>query len=168
LSNINFATNTVKVRQQLQKGKLDSKLKTFSSYRTVDLTPSAIKIIKQHIEKCPKMQKLIFANQVGNPHSPRNFTERRLDKIFDALEKEKNNDVKRIKFHALRHTYVSLLLSQGVSVKYIQQQVGHSRINTTMDIYAHLIPEVNEHAVNVLENIISCEQNVSNKKAPKG
>lgn len=168
INKLDLKTGKAKVRQQYRKGTLDKKLKTLHSYREVDLAPSVITVLENHLKRCPASQRFVFVNQVGNPHSARNFTERRLDKIFEKLAEEKNNDVHRVKFHALRHTYVSLLLSQGVSVKYIQKQVGHSRINTTMDIYAHLVPEVNEHAVNALENIISCEQIVSkNEKVSK-
>ena len=59
----------------------------------------------------------------------------------------------KIRFHDLRHSYVSLLLSQNVPMKYIQNQVGHSTINITMNTYGHLLPDVHENAVSVLDNL---------------
>jgi integrase len=46
----------------------------------------------------------------------------------------------RLPFHALRHTYVSLAAAEGVSVKEIQEQVGHSTVALTLDTYTHLFP----------------------------
>jgi integrase len=46
-------------------------------------------------------------------------------------------------FHDLRHTYASLLIEQGAHPKYIQEQMGHSSIQVTMDVYGHLFPSSN-------------------------
>ena len=52
--------------------------------------------------------------------------------------------IRRVRFHDLRHTYVSLMAQQGSPPKYIQEQCGHSSIQVTMDIYAHLFPSGNK------------------------
>ena len=39
-------------------------------------------------------------------------------------------------------------------MKYVQHQLGHSSIKMTMDLYTHLLPEVNEQCVNLLDNIV--------------
>jgi len=57
------------------------------------------------------------------------------------------------RIHDIRHTYVSLLLSNGQSPVYVKEQVGHSSIQVTVDIYGHLIPSSNRDAVNALDNI---------------
>ncbi|MCY9002861.1 tyrosine-type recombinase/integrase [Peribacillus frigoritolerans] len=41
--------------------------------------------------------------------------------------------------HSFRHTHTSLLIEAGAGVKEIQERLGHSDINTTIDIYAHMI-----------------------------
>jgi integrase len=48
--------------------------------------------------------------------------------------------------HSLRHTHTSLLIEAGVGLKEIQQRLGHTNINTTMDIYAHLTADMEEKA----------------------
>jgi len=48
--------------------------------------------------------------------------------------------LRRVRVHDLRHTYASLLIEQGAHPKYIQEQMGHSSIQVTMDIYGHLFP----------------------------
>ncbi|MDU2697025.1 MAG: tyrosine-type recombinase/integrase [Staphylococcus epidermidis] len=57
--------------------------------------------------------------------------------------------------HSLRYTYCSYLLHDDVSIYYISKRLGHKNIKTTMDVYSHLLDEVEqkEKAVNVLENI---------------
>lgn len=56
-----------------------------------------------------------------------------------------------IRFHDIRHTYASLLLSDGASLVYVKEQMGHSSIEMTVDIYGHLIPSSNRDAVNRLD-----------------
>ena len=53
--------------------------------------------------------------------------------------------------HFLRHTFASLLLQQGESLKYVQEQLGHSSIKRTCDIYGHLVPGGNRQAVDRLD-----------------
>jgi integrase len=56
------------------------------------------------------------------------------------------------RFHDIRHTYASTLLSTGTSPVYVKEQLGHSSIQMTVDIYGHLIPSGNRDAVNRLDN----------------
>ena len=46
---------------------------------------------------------------------------------------------KRLNLHSLRHTFISLAYYAGIKEKYIQVMVGHSKIDTTLDIYTHLL-----------------------------
>ena len=63
--------------------------------------------------------------------------------------------VRKVRFHDLRHTFVSLLIKQGAHPKYIQEQAGHSSIQVTMDTYGHLFPSQNREWVNKLDEPIS-------------
>jgi len=54
-----------------------------------------------------------------------------------ALEKA---GLRRFRFHDLRHTFGSLLIQDGASLTYVKEQMGHSSIQITVDIYGHLIP----------------------------
>jgi integrase len=49
--------------------------------------------------------------------------------------------LKRIRSHDLRHTYASLLIANGESIKVVQRLLGHSSVQLTLDVYAHLLPE---------------------------
>ena len=50
----------------------------------------------------------------------------------------KKHNLKKIRFHDLRHSCASVLLAQGVPMKQIQEWLGHSDFSTTANIYAHL------------------------------
>lgn len=48
---------------------------------------------------------------------------------------ENNDDIKKIRFHDLRHTSATILINEGVHAKVIQERLGHSNIGTTMNTY---------------------------------
>jgi len=51
--------------------------------------------------------------------------------------------IRRIRLHDLRHPFGSLLIQNGASIVYVKEQMGHSSIQVTVDIYGHLIPGAN-------------------------
>lgn len=55
-----------------------------------------------------------------------------------------------IRFHDLRYTFASLLIQNGESLTYLKEQLGHSSIKITVDVYGHLVPGANRQAVNRL------------------
>ena len=73
-----------------------------------------------------------------------------LRKLFNRLLTDAK--MRRVRFHDLRHTFASLLLSNGESPTYVKEQMGHSSIQVTVDIYGHLIPGGNRQAVDRLDD----------------
>jgi integrase len=59
--------------------------------------------------------------------------------------------LREIRLHDIRHTFASLLLSDGASPVYVKEQLGHTSIQMTVDIYGHLIPSSNPEMVNRLD-----------------
>jgi integrase len=59
--------------------------------------------------------------------------------------------------HGLRHAYATLFLVAGVSPKVVSELLGHSNIAITMDIYSHVIPGLQEDAVQLLDRLLSQE-----------
>jgi integrase len=82
--------------------------------------------------KWDTMQEWVFCNATGDLLDPDNLRKR---VFYDRLDKGK---LRKIRFHDLRHTYASLLLQQGESSVYVKEQMGHSSIQVTVDIYGHL------------------------------
>lgn len=56
--------------------------------------------------------------------------------------------------HSLRHTHTSLLIEAGVGIKEIQQRLGHTEIETTMNIYEHLTSDMEEKASKKFSNLM--------------
>jgi integrase len=76
-------------------------------------------------------------------------------------------ELRGIRFHDMRHTYASLLLSDGVTPVYVKEQLGHSSIQMTVDIYGHLIPSSNRGAVNRLDTHSNAHPNAPQVHPPK-
>jgi integrase len=55
-----------------------------------------------------------------------------------------------VRIHDLRHTYASLLLLAGEPMLYVKEQLGHSTVQVTVDLYGHVRPGLNRGAVNRL------------------
>jgi integrase len=66
--------------------------------------------------------------------------------------------LREIRLHDIRHTFASLLLSDGASPVYVKEQLGHTSIQMTVDIYGHLIPSSNREMVNRLDSQPSATQ----------
>jgi len=58
-----------------------------------------------------------------------------------------------VRFHDLRHTFASMLIQNGESLAYVRDQLGHSSIQVTVDIYGHLVPGANRAAVDKLDAV---------------
>ena len=67
----------------------------------------------------------------------------------------KKANVKKIRIHDFRHSHASLLLSYGVPITVISQRLGHSDTNMTLNIYSHLIPQDEDKAIDILNNLNS-------------
>jgi integrase len=63
---------------------------------------------------------------------------------YKVLEHAK---LRAVRLHDLRHTYASLLLQAGEPIAYVKDQLGHSSIQVTVDLYGHLVAGANRGAV---------------------
>lgn len=89
---------------------------------------------------------LVFPSQSGGPRDGDNLRRRVFYRLLEFA------DVPRFRFHDIRHTFASLLLQQGESLHYVKEQLGHASIQTTVDVYGHLVPGSNRNAVNQLDD----------------
>lgn len=72
------------------------------------------------------------------------------EEIFTPLEKA---GLREIRIHDMRHTYASLILSEGISPVYVKEQLDHSSIQITVDLYGTWIPNSIRTAINRLDNL---------------
>jgi integrase len=77
---------------------------------------------------------LVFTSTIGTPVDVGNLTYRSFRPLL------KRTDLPRIRFHDLRHTCATLLLSKGTHPKIVQEMLGHANISMTMDTYTHVLP----------------------------
>lgn len=70
----------------------------------------------------------------------------------------KKNELKKIRFHNLRHSCASLLLARGISMKEIQEWLGHSTYTTTANYYAHLEKDSKNKLANVLSSSLEIDK----------
>jgi integrase len=89
----------------------------------------------------------VFTSSVGTP-----LEQRRLDRIFKELCD--GADLRRIRFHDLRHSAASILISLGVHPKAIQELLRHSSIQLTMDTYGHLLEQVQQETADKMDQIL--------------
>lgn len=88
-------------------------------------------------------QGFVFADEVGNYLAQRQF----MTHYHDFLEKYA---ITNIRFHDLRHTFATLLIESDISIKIVQELLGHSNISTSMDIYTHVSDKKKEQAITQL------------------
>lgn len=135
--------------------------KTKTSKRKIDLAPQLVAQLKKWKLACPPSElDLVFPNEKRKPMSALNMYNR---KFLPALKKA---GLKKIRFHDLRHTYASIQIDLGANSKYLQKQMGHSSIKITLDVYGHLMKDVNKEAANRLGKAIFSESS-SNMVARK-
>lgn len=164
-SAIDFVNHTITVSHTVTQCNVDGKYqlvqkdrtKNKSSYRTLPLIPKieqellALKIKQENQKKifgnCYKNKDgYILVDDEGKIILPDRVT-RTLDKLL------KKNNLKKIRFHDLRHSCASLLLANNISMKEIQQWLGHSNFSTTANIYSHLDSKSKLNSANVISNV---------------
>jgi integrase len=106
----------------------------------------------EYNEKSREVVHLVFPNKYGKPMDGANLKHRIFYKIIQKA------GIPHFRFHDIRHTFASLLLQQGAPLHYVKEQMGHASIQTTVDIYGHIIPGSNRDAVNSLDDMAAGEQ----------
>ena len=89
---------------------------------------------------------LVFCNIYGDYLHPDRMVER-----FQQLLKEAG--LPHLRFHDLRHSAATILLSMGVHAKVVQELLGHSNISMTMDIYSHVLPSLQKDAMDKWDDL---------------
>ena len=123
--------------------------KSKRSIRTVDLSPKLRGALELHRLGCSvSPHDLVFCTSNGEPIDANNMVNR---EFLPALSRA---GLRRVRFHDLRHTHTALLIAQGAHVKFIQSQLGHASITTTLDRYGHLLPEARHGAGERLDAMV--------------
>lgn len=163
---IDFDNKTLYVQRGLKKiegGYELNDLKNSSSYRSIAMSDGLYEELKKHRKRQNEIklkigegydnQDFVVATKVGTFVLPTNLG-RAFRLICNKLE------IPKIRFHDLRHTHASLLFSQNIHPKIVQERLGHSSIEITLDTYSHMLPNMQESAAQKLDEMF---ENTSNK-----
>lgn len=102
----------------------------------------------------------VIANQYGNIRHSSSFSYH----VFKKILLPRAGISEKVRFHDLRHTHATWLLSNGVNVKVVSERLGHSNIRITLDIYAHVIKTMQTTAVEKLDNIYLGKESIKQIK----
>ena len=133
--------------------------KTKKSRRSVNLTAAAAGALRSHLSRqLEEMERigslyrpggLVFANEIGGIINPSNLRNRSFARLLKRAGLPPDT-----RFHDLRHTCATLLLSRNVNPKIVSEMLGHSSIAITLDTYSHVLPTMQESAIRALEDAL--------------
>jgi integrase len=159
-SEVDFDNNLIRVRWQLRRdeGKWVWKQpKTKRSRRQIALAGSTMEALRRHKETQDAERaylgaawedhELVFCTQRGGPLSARNIYRR-----FKQLLR--HGALPNVRLHDLRHTAATLLLAGKVNPKVVSEMLGHASVSITLDIYSHVIPDMQQDAAATLEHAL--------------
>jgi integrase len=135
------------------------KPKTKKSRRSIRLTPQAVEALRVHLKRQLQDieilgdryqdQGLVFTTNTGAPINPSNLRQRSFASLL------KRAGLPHMRFHDLRHTCATLLLSRGVHPKLVQELLDHATIAITLDTYSHVMPSIGDATAKALEDALA-------------
>ncbi|MFJ7890003.1 tyrosine-type recombinase/integrase [Lysinibacillus xylanilyticus] len=149
-----FTTNELRINKALSRGK-DNQLYVKSTKtgvaRTIKMDDKTMAILKEWKKKqkqdylilgfnTMQPKQLVFSNEQNEYLQPTKTRKW-------ILHVQKKYNLGTITTHGLRHTHCSLLFEAGASLKEVQDRLGHSDVQTTMNIYAHVTKKAKEEAI---------------------
>jgi len=162
------------VRRALQRqtgvGMVFVEPKTGRSRRTVHLAQGTVRALRAHRDRQGVERRragelwneneLVFCTEVGRPIEP-GYVNWRLHKALKAA------GLPPIRVHDLRHTAASLLLTRGVHPKVVQEMLGHTKIQLTLDTYSHVLPALHAEVATHMDDLFWREEGPKLDKLPQ-
>ena len=133
--------------------------KTKKSRRSIRLTPQGVGGLRSHLERQLRDmeilgdhyrdQGLVFTTGTGAPVNPSNLRQRSFAPLLQRA------GLPHMRFHDLRHTCATLLLSRGVNPKFVQELLGHATVAITLDTYSHVLPSMGDATAKAMEEALA-------------
>ena len=159
-SDINFDKQCLSVKRSIYKPRgeksIEKEPKSHSSIRTIAIPNCLCETLKEYKESQEeyslslaawKNLDYVFTDDIGNVMNPQTPT-----KQFSHFLARHN--IRHLKFHCLRHTSATILLSSGCDIKTVSARLGHSSIDTT-NIYVHVLESVDRQAAVTFESFLN-------------
>ncbi|OOQ39223.1 tyrosine-type recombinase/integrase [Helicobacter pylori] len=141
---IDFTNKTITINKSLNELGTITTPKNKPSIREVDLLEPVAKILKELQTSEPESEKFVFISM------PKRST--MFQRAFRALLRALN--LKDRKLYTTRHTFASLMLSQGEEPMWVSKTLGHKDLNTTYKTYSHYIPKQEKERARFLKGIL--------------
>ena len=179
-SAVDFTAKTVSIRHKILEEETKSGvvlkgydvMKTKSSYRTLPLIPHIEEELLAEQARQEEMRKImrgaynkeyseyICVDALGGLITPQYVSSH-----FQVILKE--NGLRKIRFHDLRHSCASLLLANNIPMKMIQDWLGHSDMATTANIYSHIDSSSKLASANMIEEVLGVTEDEDNPENDK-
>ncbi|GAA9027818.1 site-specific integrase [Helicobacter pylori] len=143
-SDVDFTNKKININKSLNISGAITSPKNKPSIREIDLLEPVEKILKELKASEPANKKMIF---LSIPKRTQEF-----QKAFKALLKALN--LKDRKLYTTRHTFASLMLSQGEEAMWVSQTLGNKDLNTTYSTYSHYIPKQEKERAKFIKGIL--------------
>ena len=161
-SAIDFSRKVIDVKQALVyvpgKGYTLSTLKTKNARRQIPISPQVMEALLSHRKKQDELkslledhydkQDLVICTHFGTPQDPQNIL-RVMKRIIEVSK------VPAIRFHDLRHTHASILISEGVDLVKVSKRLGHANAKITLEYYAHLMPNEDDQVADIFDQAMN-------------
>lgn len=153
---VDFDRATLRIRQTagvVRRQLVLSEPKTAKGRRAIAVPEVAIHALSEHRQRMaaegwPTASGWVFVSVSGTVIWPTHLVRQ-----FHTLSKEAG--LPRIRFHALRHTAATLMLSRGVHPKVVQEMLGHSAVTMTLDTYSHVLPTMQQQAAAAMQALLA-------------
>lgn len=155
IDDINFETKSIKVNKQFTKGVYKEGTKNrgkevITLEREVYLTDDIINALYEHIKTLPFGSKLLFPNKHNGYLNVDNIRRRVWQPLLVAVGINE-----RVRMHDLRGSYADIADTKGASLKFIQNQLGHTKSQTTLDVYMKNNQDMIESSLGGLNGVFS-------------
>ena len=165
-SDVDLDAGTLRVTRQLQRmregGGLVFGEPKNASRRTVDLPQRAVEALRSHRKRQMEEQLrvgsswqdngLVFATGKGTPLDAQNIINRHFKPLL------RHAGLPDIRWHDLRHTCATLLLSRGTHPTYVQKLLGHASVQLTLDRYSHWMPSMGKHTASAMDDALEGDE----------
>ena len=142
--NVDLAAGTIAVVRSWDDKAGEIAPKSRSGIRSVPMTSALRDFLTEHRMITGRSEGLVFGKNASEPFTTTTIRNR-------ANRQWEKADLLRIGLHEARHTFASYLLAAGVDFKTMSVYMGHSSVATTMDLYAHLMPEAQADTVSLID-----------------
>lgn len=161
-NDIDFEKKIIRVQRSLshvpKKGYILTTPKTKKSLRQVPVPDFILNELNTHKELQEKWKKrlgdqfqdqeLVISTETGTLQDPRNII-----RVMRRISKAAN--VTSIRFHDLRHTHASILISEGVDIVKVSTRLGHANPKITLETYAHIMPNDDNEVADIFHNAVN-------------